>query len=110
MVDGPFSERAGLQAERTDLSWVRTSLAFVTNGVLFLLRRELSSLNALHVAAIGGALIFAALTANMALRRRRMLACRPLPTALAAPVLIGLTAAGTLLFAVLVLTTIVIQA
>lgn len=105
MAEQPVSERAGLQAERTDLSWSRTSLSFAVNGSLLLVRHHMPGPAWLHYGAAGLAALLLAFTFIMAHRRRHVLEQRPLPEPLAAPVPLTLLALGTLLLG---LTTIVL--
>lgn len=93
----------GLQAERTGLSWTRTGLGFLANGALLLARSGLSEPGVIHRAAVVIAFLLALSTVLIAHRRRRTLAQRPLPTALAAPVsLLGL-GIGTMCFGLVIL-------
>lgn len=102
----PPTERAGLQAERTDLSWARTSLSFAVNGSLLLIRHHISGPVWLHVGAAGLAALLLVFTLLMSRRRRRVLEQRPLPEPLADPVPLLLLGLGTLLLG---LTTIVLM-
>lgn len=103
MAEQPVSERAGLQAERTDLSWSRTSLSFAVNGSLLLIRHQTTGPAWLHYGAAGLAALLLAFTFLMAHRRRHVLEQRPLPEALAAPVPLALLALGTLLLGLITL-------
>ncbi|MDA3921842.1 MAG: DUF202 domain-containing protein [Salinisphaera sp.] len=91
------AERAGLQAERTDLSWTRTSLSFAVNGSLLLVRHHVPGPAWLHFGAAGLAALLLVFTLLMARRRRRVLEQRPLPEALADPVPLLMLGGGTLL-------------
>lgn len=93
----PPAERAGLQAERTDLSWARTSLSFAVNGSLLLVRDHMPGPAWLHFGAAGLAVLLLVFTLLMARRRRRVLKQRPLPQPLADPVPLLLLGVGTLL-------------
>ncbi|HET7314027.1 DUF202 domain-containing protein [Salinisphaera sp.] len=84
----------GLQAERTYLSWTRTSLALLVNGAL-LLRHALSEPSMVLLIAGGIAFLLALFTTGVAFHRRRTLAVRLLPEALAAPVPVLLVGVGT---------------
>ncbi len=93
----PIADRAGLQAERTDLSWVRTGLAVLANGGLLMLRQDTTHPSALQLIAGAIALVLAVLTLAIGWRRKRALGARPLPSALAASVEVALLAAGAAL-------------
>jgi len=98
------SERPGLQAERTDLSWARTSLSFAVNGLLLLIRYQLPGHVWLHFGAAGLAGLLLAFTLFMSRRRRRVLAQKPLPEPLADSNALMLLACGTSLLGVIFVT------
>lgn len=101
MAEVPLAERAGLQSERTDLSWSRTALAFAANGVLLLLRHEMAAPTWIQLAGATLALLLLVFTLVISRRRRRVLEHRPLPESLANPVPILML--GTTLLALLTL-------
>lgn len=107
-VYNKLTERPGLQAERTDMSWVRSSLAFLVNGALLLVRGELYVPISIHIAVCSVAFALALFTMFMAHRRRYTLALRPLPQSLAAANSLMLVGAGTVLLGVVVLATLFI--
>lgn len=74
---------AGVQAERTALSWTRTSLGFLANGVLLVARRTHPS--AIELTLAGTSVVVAAAAIVVARRRSRALSRQPLPSPLAAP-------------------------
>lgn len=92
-----IANRAGLQAERTDLSWVRTGLAVLANGGLLMLRQDTTHPSTLQLIAGSVALVLALLTLAIGWRRKRALGARPLPNALAASIEVTLLAAGAVL-------------
>jgi|GEM_PF-1338194 len=94
---------AGLQAERTDLSWSRTALAFAVNGALLLFRFDLAAPLWMHVSGAALAILLLLFTMAMSSRRRRVLRQRPLPVPLAGHQPILLLALGSGLLAVLTL-------
>lgn len=82
---GHHSSRAGLQAERTHLSWTRVSLAFFINGVLLLTKVGFPlETFAMYEFMVGLAFALAVITSIIALRRKTTLSQRPLPSRLAA--------------------------
>lgn len=95
MIDVPISQRPGLQAERTDLSWSRTALAFAVNGSLLLIRQHMSGPAWLHIAGACLAVVLLIFTLVMSHQRRRVLEKRPLPMPLADPIALTLLACGT---------------
>lgn len=95
--------RAGLQAERTDLSWSRTSLSFAVNGTLLLVRHHLPGPMWLHGFAAGVAVLLLLFTLAMARRRCRVLEQRPLPVPLTDPFALLLVSVGTLAMGLLTL-------
>lgn len=95
-----IGDRPGLQAERTDLSWVRTSTAMLANGGLLLLRHDLSAPNGLQLLSGAIALFLAILALGVAAQRRRVLMTRPLPEPVAAPRAVFWLAMGTMLLGV----------
>ncbi|MES1937160.1 DUF202 domain-containing protein [Salinisphaera hydrothermalis] len=103
MAEVPIAERAGLQAERTDLSWSRTALAYAANGVLLLLRHEMAAPGWIQLAGAGLAALLLAFTLVISRRRRRILEHRPLPDSLADPIPILMLVLGTTLLALLTL-------
>lgn len=103
-----IAERPGLQAERTDLSWTRSGLAFLVNGGLLLVRHDLPESTVFDVVAVSMAFLLAVFTLAMARRRKSVLARRPLPDNLAAPVPLMLLASGTVLLGLIVLMVILV--
>lgn len=100
MADPVSPAPAGLQAERTDLSWSRTSLSFAVNGSLLLMGHHMPGPDWLHIGLSGLALSLLLFTLFMARRRRRVLEQQPLPVPLADPIPLLLLAGGTLVLGV----------
>lgn len=95
-----IGDRPGLQAERTDLSWVRTSASMIINGGLLIWRQGSNTPSTLQLMGGAMAVALALLALIVARRRRRVLMQRPLPAALAAPAAIVALALGTALLAI----------
>lgn len=87
MSPDALAQDRGLQPERTDLAWTRTSLAVLVAGGLLLVKdREVSGLleqPARMAVSVVAAVVTAAVFA-IGVRRRRMLAVRPLAARVAA--------------------------
>jgi uncharacterized membrane protein YidH (DUF202 family) len=69
----------GLQPERTSLAWTRTSFAVLANGALLMVRDIRHHSAGLGLAAASVAVVIAAVTYLIGVRRQAMLARRPLP-------------------------------
>lgn len=103
MADASVPSRAGLQAERTDLSWSRTSLSFAVNGSLMLVRHHMPGPLWLHLGGAGLAVLLLIFTLYMSHHRRRVLGQRPLPVPLADPIPLALLGCGTLLLGLMII-------
>lgn len=90
----PQARDAGLQAERTALSWSRTALAMLANGLLALRSGWASQQTTISVLALA-LLAAAGATFGYALWRRRELLLHPRPTA-PSPAAIAAASAVTL--------------
>lgn len=83
-TETPGATPAGLQSERTSLSWTRTSLGLLANGVLLVIRDlHTDRLWANEALAIASAVLAAAVV-MVGWSRQRALSRRPLPSRLAA--------------------------
>jgi uncharacterized membrane protein YidH (DUF202 family) len=69
----------GLQAERTSLAWTRTSFAVLANGALLMVRDIRHHSVGLGLAWAAVAVVIAAVTYLIGVRRQGVLARRPLP-------------------------------
>lgn len=98
---GP-GERAGLQAERTDLAWARTALSFLVNGGLLLMHHQTMGPNRAGMLATALAAALLVFAYYMSRRRRRVLEIRPLPDKLDDPFGPLLLAGGTAMLGLLV--------
>lgn len=88
-------DRAGLQAERTDMAWARTALSFMVNGGLLLMHHRMAGTSWLGWIALTLAVVLWGFTLYMSRRRRLILEQRPLPAALADPLGLYCLSAGT---------------
>lgn len=105
----PPSERAGLQAERTDLSWARTSLSFLVNGGLLVMRQRVTGSSWLSALGAVLAVLLLVFTLYMSRRRRRVLERHPLPRQLADPWGLCLLAGGTGLLGLVVIVELLLE-
>ncbi|CAN5509251.1 DUF202 domain-containing protein [soil metagenome] len=69
----------GLQAQRTSLAWTRTSFAVLANGALLMVRDIAHHRVGFGLVAAVVAVVVAALTYLIGVRRQRVLARHPLP-------------------------------
>jgi uncharacterized membrane protein YidH (DUF202 family) len=69
----------GLQAQRTSLAWTRTSFAVLANGALLMVRDIRHHSAGFGLAAAAVAVVIAAVTFLIGVRRQRTLAKNPLP-------------------------------
>ena len=74
-----MTSNSGTQPERTTLAWTRTSLAVLANGTILLIRDTHGKPTAPQLVAAGVAAVLALATYLIGVRRKRMLARRPLP-------------------------------
>ncbi|MET0698395.1 MAG: DUF202 domain-containing protein [Mycobacterium sp.] len=69
----------GLQAQRTSLAWTRTSFAVLANGALLMVRDIRHHSAGIGLASAAIAVVLAAVTFLIGVRRQRTLAKDPLP-------------------------------
>jgi uncharacterized membrane protein YidH (DUF202 family) len=69
----------GLQAQRTSLAWTRTSFAVLANGALLMVRDIRHHSAGIGLASAAIAVVLAAVTFLIGVRRQRTLAKSPLP-------------------------------
>jgi uncharacterized membrane protein YidH (DUF202 family) len=69
----------GLQPERTSLAWTRTSFAVLANGALLMVRDIRHHSAGFGLASAAVAVVIAAVTYLIGVRRQATLARRPLP-------------------------------